>query len=764
MSVQGVNDMTSGNETPPPGAGRKPLEGEVLMPGARPTNGRGLGRSASRAGAPQFPSAEDLLRGFRRCWLRAVVLGLLLAAAATAVAWFVVPPQKSQARTLLLVMQETPHVIYTLDNRQDYQTFKRTQMAMVKSRMVLNAALRQEKIAELPIIKRQADPVQWLEEQLKVDYSTGPEILTISITGDNTKDLVDIVNAVSRAYLEEFVNKEYHLHQTQLEQLRTLQAKYEEKLKEKRATLRDYAEAAGSGDVVNLNLKQRIALEQLGASQRDLIQLKSDVLRLQVESAQELKREGTLAEKPIPDALLEEEMQKDTLVQIHKAQILKLEAELDEIRRNNPTKFQIVSATTQAQLDREVKGLQERRKKIQPVVEAQLRERLIGEWKTRMAQQRERLAFLEDMEKRLNEDVERLDKDSRSITKKTLDLEAFRAEIAQADDTLKRVSNQVEALTVEREAPPRVRLLEEGTVVNADQRKRQFMAAGGAGGGALLLVLFAFSWWECRALKISSTQELEGKLGLSVMGILPWIPPAARKNAQRDAYWQNALLESVDTFRTLLLHLAKTEQLRVVMITSAVGGEGKTSISSHLATSLARAGKKTLLVDCDLRKPSLHRVFELPGPSGFCELLRGEAGLAEAAQPTEVDGLSVVGGGTCDALALALLARGGISAIFAQFRQQYDFVIVDSSPVLPVTDSLLIAQEADGVLFSVLRDVSQVELIEAAYERLAVLSVPILGAVMTGTIRTEAYGRTHYTLGPAEAAGAPADEEAESAS
>src|SRR5215813_1248483 len=87
MSVQGDNNMTSGNETPPPGTGRIPLEGEVLVPDARPPNGRGRGPSAPRAGGQQFPSAEDLLRGFRRCWLRAVVLGLLLAAAATALAW-----------------------------------------------------------------------------------------------------------------------------------------------------------------------------------------------------------------------------------------------------------------------------------------------------------------------------------------------------------------------------------------------------------------------------------------------------------------------------------------------------------------------------------------------------------------------------------------------------------------------------------------------------------------------------------------------------
>jgi capsular exopolysaccharide synthesis family protein len=464
------------------------------------------------------------------------------------------------------------------------------------------------------------------------------------------------------------------------------------------------------------------------------------------------------------EASLEKEMLDDDVVKKHTAKITWLVGQLDEIRRVNPTKFQTASEKTQAELDFTRKALAERRKNIQPLMEAQLQERLAREWKSKLAQQRRHLTLLQDMQKRLNDDVVRLDNDSRSIAKRSLDLESLREEIAQADDVLKRVSNQVEALTVEREAPPRVRVMEEGNVVSADLRKRQLMVASGAGGGVLCLVLFAFAWWECRALKISSTHEVVRKLGLPVIGTLPLIPANASRKAERNAYWQNALLESVDAFRTLLLHLAKTEQLRVVMITSAVGGEGKTSISSHLATSLARAGRKTVLVDCDLRKPSLHQVFELPVEKGFCELLRGEADLDEVTQPTTVDGLQVVGGGNCDALALALLARGGTSEIFAQLREQFDFVVVDSSPVLPVNDSLLVAQQADGVLFSVLRDVSRLELIEAACERLSVLSVPILGAVMTGTIRTETYGRGHYYLAPGEADDTAGGEEAEQAS
>ena len=89
----------------------------------------------------------------------------------------------------------------------------------------------------------------------------------------------------------------------------------------------------------------------------------------------------------------------------------------------------------------------------------------------------------------------------------------------------------------------------------------------------------------------------------------------ARRN-ESDRYWQNLLLESIDATRTMLVHAARTGSHRVVMITSAVGGEGKTSLASHLATSLARSGLRTLLVDADLRSPSIHRLFDLPVGGG----------------------------------------------------------------------------------------------------------------------------------------------------
>jgi capsular exopolysaccharide synthesis family protein len=168
------------------------------------------------------------------------------------------------------------------------------------------------------------------------------------------------------------------------------------------------------------------------------------------------------------------------------------------------------------------------------------------------------------------------------------------------------------------------------------------------------------------------------------------------------------------------------------MVTSALKGEGKTLVSSHLAISMVNAGLKTLLIDADLRRPSIHRLFNLPAHAGLSELLRGQVELESALSPGPVPGLTVMTAGAWDPSLVHLLAQSRLKEILDRLREQYDFIIIDSAPILPSTDSLLVGQNADGVLFSVLCDVSQLPSVHAAYERIAMLGVRVLGAVVGG--------------------------------
>ena len=262
---------------------------------------------------------------------------------------------------------------------------------------------------------------------------------------------------------------------------------------------------------------------------------------------------------------------------------------------------------------------------------------------------------------------------------------------------------------------------------------------------------------------MDSADDVVIDLGLAVVGALPKLPSKARdsgmfQRTEKERYWYNLLLESVDATRTMLVHAARSGNYRVVMITSALPGEGKTSLSSHLATSLARSGLKTLLIDADLRSPSIHRLFELTQEPGISELLRGESSLEDVLASTAVEELSVITAGNSDFRTLRILAQGGMGAIFARLKENFDFVIVDTSPVLPVTDALLIAQQCDAVLFSILRDVSRKAKIHAAYQRLTTLGVKVLGAVVTGD-HDGGYGKNYY---PRDVYGA-SSKEAESA-
>jgi capsular exopolysaccharide synthesis family protein len=244
------------------------------------------------------------------------------------------------------------------------------------------------------------------------------------------------------------------------------------------------------------------------------------------------------------------------------------------------------------------------------------------------------------------------------------------------------------------------------------------------------------TWWDSRAARINSSADVSRGLGLTVLGSLPMIPSRVIRQlgspSSKHRSWNVRLTESVDGVTARLLHKAEQEHTRVILVTSAAGGEGKTTIAAQLAMSLARNGRRTVLVDFDLRRPALERVFGLSLEPGLSEVLRGESELAELVQPTDTDNLSVVTAGHWDRHTLAALANGTAGPVLEKLRAEYEFVVVDSSPILPVADARFVSQHVDMVILSVLRDISQAPKILAACEILEAFGVRDLETVVTG--------------------------------
>ena len=159
------------------------------------------------------------------------------------------------------------------------------------------------------------------------------------------------------------------------------------------------------------------------------------------------------------------------------------------------------------------------------------------------------------------------------------------------------------------------------------------------------------------------------------------------------------------------------------MVSSATGGEGKTTLATQLALSLARTGRRTVLVDFDLRRPSFDEMFGVPLSPGVSEVLRHESDVADLVHPVAADNLAVVTAGRWDRQALASLSNGSVDALFKQLREDFDFVVVDTSPILPVADARFVSQYVDTVVLSVFRDVSEAPKIQAACDILAAFGV-----------------------------------------
>ena len=177
-------------------------------------------------------------------------------------------------------------------------------------------------------------------------------------------------------------------------------------------------------------------------------------------------------------------------------------------------------------------------------------------------------------------------------------------------------------------------------------------------------------------------------------------------------------------------------------MTSASPAEGKTTTAINLATSIAReGGSSVVLVDADLRRPSLHRAFDLRERKGLTHLLLGTGTFDGVASPTQVEGLRVIPAGPLPPDPPRLLRSRRMKEVVAELEEKADFVIFDSSPLLAVTDPMLVASLVDGVLLVVDSNHARRELVKIAVQMLQQAQPEMLGAVLNKVAVRSGRGR-----------------------
>jgi capsular exopolysaccharide synthesis family protein len=676
-----------------------------------------------------------MLRAVRRRWLLASSVGVL-AALVVGIGLLILLPQKFNAFATLQIAAFQDTMTGKPPVRTDHNIMRKTQETRFKSQDVLMKAVSDDKVRNLGIMRKfpsVREAITWLQDDLKVDTQENNELMTITLPGDDAEELVVMVDALTHAYLSIINGKEQGQRQEKVKKLQEVANQTKEKLKEK-ITFRDSKAKSMAVGSAGLHLLESYKMQQLAEARRMWSTSLFEATKIQAKLAG--LKAGFRIPNPedIPEGALIPLMEARSTLRPQLQQLGNIMKTLSRMKQSgtpetNPSFRELHDGAVA--LQKEIKQVQE---KVRAEVLKGYTKKLEGEFKAEVLKLESELKPHEEQAKKAEKQIDALVLETEAIGRTTAELDVLKVEIAQLEREHGQMEEQLRTLQIELDAAPRVTSCQDAVWQVKDARRRMMILAAVpllAGFAGAVLV----GWLEFRARRIDSADEVVLGLGMRVVGAVPVLSAAGRRQmlgADEDSYDHN-LIESIDALRTTLLRSAREEPTKVVMVTSAVSGEGKTTVASNLAVSLARAGRRTLLIDCDLRRPALHQLFEQTLQPGFSEVLLGEVELPDAVRPTTTDDhLWLMPAGQWDRAVIQELARDSLTGLLERLKDEFDFVVVDSHPVLPATDSLLIGQHADAVIVSLLRNVSQAPRVYAACQRLATLGIRVFGAVVNG--------------------------------
>ena len=245
--------------------------------------------------------------------------------------------------------------------------------------------------------------------------------------------------------------------------------------------------------------------------------------------------------------------------------------------------------------------------------------------------------------------------------------------------------------------------------------------------GLAVGLAFAFEYGDDR---IKNPDELKKSLGLPFLGMVPALFDKTITNPLITGGAPNLFGESIRSIRTNVLFSSADEGSRLVVVTSSAPGEGKTAVSTNLSLALAQAGHRVLLIDGDMRKPRVHEVFAQTLAPGLSNLLVGDKQLSDTIRESPQQGLWLLPAGTFPPNPAELLGSKKFRDLTAYLQQHFDWVMIDTPPVMAVTDASITANLAHGVLFVVGAEMTSKRVAQRAVEQLEMSQARFLGAVL----------------------------------
>ncbi len=658
---------------------------------------------------------KDYLRILRkRKWIIAAFFVIVLAV--TALKTFTEKPVFMATALIQIEMQTSKMMsfneLFQLDRiSADYYN---TQLKILKSRT----------LAEKVLLVSGKNPEEALRlvpsllGRMNVQPVSKSQLINLNMYGTLPEETAELANAWAQAYIDQNLEERFSNSSQAVGWLSKKVEELQEKVKNSEFDLQNYKEA---NNIISLEQRQGAVVNELSELNSSLVNamrrrtslgMKRDQLKKMFDNSENWETLTDLTESAIV-----EELEKE---------LIKVKREKEELSFVYKLKH-----PTMLKMDSKIGLL---KKQLQEAIQNYI-QRIKNDYE---------IAYMEEktLKKALNERKE----EAFALNKKAIQYKVLKRELegnSKLFDTL--LSRLKETSLTGEIAMDNARIVDYAEVpsrpIRPDKLKNMMMAViiGLFGGAAIALII------EYLDDTIKSSADVENILGLPYLGSVPDFITKEVDTSYLVSQQQprSKISEAFRGLRTAVL-FSSSKGLRSVMVTSSSPSEGKTTTAINLAITMAHGGKRVLLVDCDMRKPSLHKIFELPKGSsmGLSNVLVNETvDVKEAIVKTEIENMDVIPCGPIPPNPSELLSSSRMVELIDYFKDIYDRVIFDSPPVMSVTDATVLGGLVDGTLLVIDSRRTTKEAALSSKRSLVEVGSHVIGAVLN---RVDLKGRGYY--------------------
>ncbi len=702
----------------------------------------------------------------RFLWLlrrrRAIVLSVTAACVLLGVAYFCLATRVYRSRAQVVVRLSQPDATVTFGADRSTQDQMATFQRLFTSAVVLNGAL--DKMTELPPEIKMDDTreqaIDALRKLIVANAIRSTSIVEVSCYSESPLSAAHSVDAVVASYIE-YIDRNHQSVTAEVSaMLKHDRAEIEARLQandallaEARRRSADYGLDGTSGvvhpliqNVININ-------EKLVEARQRRVELQASLaaLRSTVQSGGDLRQHIFALEPLVGRDLLLDALginpQDSAAVQETQRELLQQEAELAALAVHlGPEHYRVRDLNGRIESNRQYLASFQQRAELRM---KSMQDEKLGSMLIRLLE--EDLARTWNFENELANEYELADQKAIELNDQLVlvDEHERRSEFLRSNlETLMRKIDETDIH--ERSSDVRVAMVTP-PVVPEDPVKplfsRVLIASLGLGVGLGALIVYITDAIDDR---FRSPEEIQEQLGVPVLAMVRRHELLSGEGIETLQVFRSPNAVESEAFRTLRTTLAFSgQECNCIVITSSEPADGKTTVLANLGTSYAQSGKKTLLVDCDLRKPGLTKLFNLRAEEGVSEVLRSNEEIGKAClarlHPTGQEGLDVMSAGRRPADSAELLGRERMVELIAWAETVYDQVLIDSPPILAAADSAIVSRSADGIILVVQPQKNHRRLVLRACEGLAALGAHVLGTVANAI--DEGDGADYYGYG-----------------